>query len=62
MTKSRTDAGRRREMGLASRELVASWGYEPSIETLIRIVRQVAGRAETTLVVNQHTLGSSASR
>ena len=40
-----TDAGRRREMGLASRELVAGWGYEPSIETLIRIVRQVAGRA-----------------
>ena len=40
-----TDAGRRREMGLASRELVVGWGYGPSIETLIRIVRQVAGRA-----------------
>jgi glycosyltransferase involved in cell wall biosynthesis len=39
------DTGRRREMGSASRELVADWGYEPSIETLIRVVRRVAGRS-----------------
>ena len=32
----------RRAMGAASRELVRSWGYEPSIETLVRVVRRIA--------------------
>ena len=31
-------------MGAASREIVAGWGYEPSIETLLRVVRRVVGR------------------
>ena len=34
----------RRAMGAASREIVADWGYEPSIERLIAVVRRVAGR------------------
>jgi glycosyltransferase involved in cell wall biosynthesis len=38
------DAERRRAMGAASREIVAEWGYEPSIERLVRAVRRVAGR------------------
>ena len=29
-------------MGAASRELVRGWGYEPSIETLVRVVRRIA--------------------
>jgi hypothetical protein len=33
-------------MGAASREIVAEWGYEPSIERLIRVVRRVTGRQE----------------
>ena len=40
------DPERRRGMGAASREIVADWGYEPSIERLIRVVRRVAGRQE----------------
>jgi glycosyltransferase involved in cell wall biosynthesis len=40
------DAERRRAMGAASQEMVAEWGYEPSIERLIRVVRRVAGRQE----------------
>jgi glycosyltransferase involved in cell wall biosynthesis len=32
----------RRAMGAASRELMRSWGYEPSIETLVRVVRRIA--------------------
>jgi glycosyltransferase involved in cell wall biosynthesis len=36
------DAEGRRAMGAASRELVQAWGYEPSIETLVRIVRRIA--------------------
>jgi glycosyltransferase involved in cell wall biosynthesis len=36
---------RRHAMGAASREVVAGWGYEPSIETLIAVVRRVVGRA-----------------
>ncbi len=36
--------GRRLAMGAASREIVAGWGYEPSIETLLRVVRRVVGR------------------
>ena len=32
----------RRAMGAASRELVRGWGYEPSIETLVRVVRRIA--------------------
>ena len=31
-------------MGAASREIVAEWGYEPSIERLVAVVRRVAGR------------------
>lgn len=38
------DPKRRRAMGAASREIVAEWGYEPSIERLMRVVRRVAGR------------------
>jgi glycosyltransferase involved in cell wall biosynthesis len=38
------DPERRRAAGRASREIVASWGYEPSIENLVRVVRRVAGR------------------
>jgi glycosyltransferase involved in cell wall biosynthesis/GT2 family glycosyltransferase len=34
----------RRAMGTASREIVAGWGYEPSIERLVAVVRRVAGR------------------
>ncbi|MCZ7589013.1 MAG: glycosyltransferase family 4 protein [Gaiella sp.] len=34
----------RRSAGEASRDLVRAWGYEPSIENLIRVVRRVAGR------------------
>jgi glycosyltransferase involved in cell wall biosynthesis len=37
-------AERRRAMGAASREIVAEWGYEPSIERLIRVVHRVSGR------------------
>jgi glycosyltransferase involved in cell wall biosynthesis len=40
------DAERRRAMGAASREIVAEWGYEPSIERLLRVVRRVSGRQE----------------
>ena len=39
------DPERRRAMGAASREVVAGWGYEPSIETFIAVVRRVVGRA-----------------
>ena len=38
------DPERRRAMGAASREIVAGWGYEPSIERLMQVVRRVAGR------------------
>jgi glycosyltransferase involved in cell wall biosynthesis len=38
------DAELRRAMGSASREIVAGWGYEPSIERLLQVVRRVAGR------------------
>jgi len=34
----------RRAMGAASREIVAGWGSEPSIERLVAVVRRVAGR------------------
>jgi glycosyltransferase involved in cell wall biosynthesis len=40
------DPERRRAMGAASREIVGSWGYEPSIENLMRVLRRVAGRQE----------------
>ena len=33
-------------MGAASRELVRGWGYEPSIETLLRVVRALAAAAD----------------
>jgi glycosyltransferase involved in cell wall biosynthesis len=38
------DPGRRRRAGEASRTLVGEWGYEPSIENLIGVVRRVAAR------------------
>ena len=41
------DPERRRAMGAASRELVGGWGYEPSIENLVRVVaacRRPSGR------------------
>jgi glycosyltransferase involved in cell wall biosynthesis len=38
------DRERRRLAGNASRELVRGWGYEPSLENLVRVVRRVAGR------------------
>jgi glycosyltransferase involved in cell wall biosynthesis len=34
----------RRAMGAASREIVSGWGYEPSMERLVAVVRRVAGR------------------
>jgi glycosyltransferase involved in cell wall biosynthesis len=34
----------RRAMGAVSRKIVAAWGYEPSIENLIRVVLRVTGR------------------
>jgi glycosyltransferase involved in cell wall biosynthesis len=39
-----SDAERRRHAGRASRELMRTWGYEPSIENLIQVARRVAGR------------------
>jgi glycosyltransferase involved in cell wall biosynthesis len=36
------DPERRHAMGAASREIVAEWGYEPSIERLVQVVRRVA--------------------
>jgi glycosyltransferase involved in cell wall biosynthesis len=39
-----SDPERRRAAGAASRELVRGWGYEPSIENLVTVVRRVAGR------------------
>jgi glycosyltransferase involved in cell wall biosynthesis len=41
-----SDPALRREMGAASRELVVGWGYEPSIENLVRVVLRVAGRVQ----------------
>ena len=38
------DPERRRAAGAASRELMRGWGYEPSIENLVRVARRVAGR------------------
>jgi len=38
------DPALRRAMGAVSREIVAGWGYEPSIERLVAVVRRVAGR------------------
>jgi len=38
------DPERRRRAGEASRELMRGWGYEPSIENLVRVARRVAGR------------------
>ncbi|HET9289199.1 MAG TPA: glycosyltransferase [Gaiella sp.] len=39
------DPERRRAAGRASRVLMREWGYEPSIENLIRVARRVAGRS-----------------
>ncbi len=39
-----SDPARRLAMGAASREIVAGWGYEPSIERLVRAVGRAAGR------------------
>jgi glycosyltransferase involved in cell wall biosynthesis len=41
-----TDPGRRHAAGDASRELMRDWGYEPSIENLVRVARRVAGRGD----------------
>jgi glycosyltransferase involved in cell wall biosynthesis len=38
------DPAERRAMGAASREIVAPWGYEASIENLVGVVRRVARR------------------
>jgi glycosyltransferase involved in cell wall biosynthesis len=40
------DPERRRRAGAASRAIVHEWGYEPSIENLVRVARRVSGRAE----------------
>jgi glycosyltransferase involved in cell wall biosynthesis len=34
----------REAAGAVSRELVAGWGYEPSLERLVAVARRVAGR------------------
>ena len=39
------DPERRAAMGAASREIVSGWGYEPSIENLVRVAVRVAGRS-----------------
>ncbi|HEY7179580.1 MAG TPA: glycosyltransferase [Gaiella sp.] len=39
-----SDPEYRAAAGQASRELMRSWGYEPSIENLIHVARRVAGR------------------
>ncbi|HET6601347.1 MAG TPA: glycosyltransferase, partial [Gaiella sp.] len=39
------DPARRAARGAASREIVREWGYEPSIETFVRVVLRVAGRS-----------------
>ena len=36
------DAERRRAAGNASRAIVGGWGYEPSIDNLVVVVRRVA--------------------
>ena len=38
------DPERRRAAGEASREIMRDWGYEPSIENLVRVARRVASR------------------
>jgi glycosyltransferase involved in cell wall biosynthesis len=38
------DPERRRSAGEASRAIMRDWGYEPSIENLIRVAERVAGR------------------
>jgi glycosyltransferase involved in cell wall biosynthesis len=38
------DPERRRAAGEASREIMRDWGYEPSVENLLRVARRVAGR------------------
>ena len=35
---------RRHSMGAASRDVVGDWGYEPSLETLLGVVRRLVGR------------------
>ncbi len=42
--RSPRDPERRRAMGAASREIVRGWGYEPSIENLLAVVRRIVGR------------------
>jgi glycosyltransferase involved in cell wall biosynthesis len=34
----------RRRMGARSRELVAAWGYDPSVESFVEAVREAAAR------------------
>jgi glycosyltransferase involved in cell wall biosynthesis len=40
-----SDPDSRRTMGEASREIVRGWGYEPSLDTLLGVVRRIVGRA-----------------
>jgi glycosyltransferase involved in cell wall biosynthesis len=39
------DPSARASAGRRSRELVASWGYEPSVESFVALVREAAGRS-----------------
>ena len=51
------DPERRRAAGEASREIMRDWGYEPSIENLVRVARRVAGRqARQRLAVDRDLL------
>jgi glycosyltransferase involved in cell wall biosynthesis len=44
LRKLAADPELRQRMGARSRELVASWGYEPSVESFIEAVREAASR------------------
>jgi glycosyltransferase involved in cell wall biosynthesis len=46
LAKLSADAEQRVAAGMASRELVRGWGYEPSIENLVRVAGRVVGRGE----------------
>jgi glycosyltransferase involved in cell wall biosynthesis len=39
-----TDGGLRESAGARSREIVRGWGYEPSVESFVKTVREAAGR------------------
>ncbi len=44
LRKLAADPELRRRMGTRSRELVASWGYDPSVESFVEAVREAASR------------------